>query len=328
MIDFSSLVKKTSAYKIVEGEKKAGRLSHAYLIITADQTFHDEYLKVFAQLIADDNSTRTESLINQKLHPDVIFLPKEKKKGEKATEVMVDDVDFLVSESVIKPIELKKKIFVIERVDRAKERPQNKILKTLEEPPQNVHLILGACADFTLLQTLKSRVKTLTIPTFNEQEIFDVLKTECPDHDKLRSAISCGDGTIGKAYSLYGDKFLESAIDTAIDVLVNMKSSKDVLEFSSKVLELKNNLTEFLAVLELLGRDLLCHVEGKDDLIRNKQSITKTKEAQGFTRGAIIHLLECVVEANKRKIFNANVNMLVEWLLFQILEGKYKWRKL
>ena len=35
-----------------------------------------------------------------------------------------------------------------------------------------------------------------------------------------------------------------------------------------------------------------------------------------------------IEEAKIRKKFNANATMLLEWLLFQILEGKHKWRKL
>ena len=32
MVDFTALIKKTNAYKIVTGEKKADMLSHAYLL--------------------------------------------------------------------------------------------------------------------------------------------------------------------------------------------------------------------------------------------------------------------------------------------------------
>ena len=325
MIDLYSLVKKTSAYKLVEGEKAGGRLSHAYLITTADQTFQLDYLKIFAGLIAvDENSSganRAIKLINEKAHPDVIFFP----KGEK--EVVVEDVDTLVGESVVKPIELTKKVFVVERADKMNARAQNKLLKTLEEPPNGVHIILGASADFNLLPTVKSRVKQVAIPTFSQDEIFSVLSSECVDGDRLLSAISCGDGTVGKAYSLYSDENLATALSLAESVFLDMKSSRDVLEFSNKVSALKCDFSDFLAVLDLLGRDLLCHVEGRDDLIVNKKSFNKTKNADGFNRGALLYMQSAIVEASRRKKFNANNTMLIEWLLFQILEGKFKWRK-
>ena len=45
MIDFYSLIKDTGAYKTVKGEKESGRLSHAYLLLTADKENLTEYLK-------------------------------------------------------------------------------------------------------------------------------------------------------------------------------------------------------------------------------------------------------------------------------------------
>ena len=48
MIDLYSLVKDTSAYLTIKGEKESGRLSHAYLILTADGQNLREYLKIFA----------------------------------------------------------------------------------------------------------------------------------------------------------------------------------------------------------------------------------------------------------------------------------------
>ncbi len=326
MIDLYSLVKNTGAYKLVEGEKGGDRLSHAYLITTLDQTFQSEYLKIFARLIALDEGVsgeeRIKSLIEQKNHPDVIFFP----KGEKDS-VMVEDVNQLICESVIKPIELKRKVFIIERADKMNVRAQNKLLKTLEEPPKNVHIILGAQADFNLLPTVKSRVKQLIIPPFSEEQIYSVLSSECLEEDKLRASIACGDGTVGKAYSLYFDQNLAEAIMLAESVFCDMKTSRDVVEFSNKVSKLKCDFSDFLSVLELLGRDLLMLCEGKEELVVNKKSLNKTKNAEGFNRGALLHLEDSIVEANRRKKFNANNTMLIEWLLFQILEGKYKWRK-
>ena len=132
---------------------------------------------------------------------------------------------------------------------------------------------------------------------------------------------------VGKALSLYGDENLKSITDLAVDILVNMKSSKDLLFYSTKVLSSKCDLSEFLSVLELLLRDMLMISQGKEDLVAAKSAVSALKKAERFKTGAIIHALECITEANKRKKFNANPTMLVEWLLFQILEGKYKWQK-
>ena len=204
---------------------------------------------------------------------------------------------------------------------------QNKLLKTLEEPPESVHIILGATSEFSLLPTIKSRVKKLEIPFFNKQMLKDALKNECEDEIKLENAIACADGTVGKVLSLYGDQNFVKIQELCIDVLVNMQSSKDVLLYSNKITASGVALDEFLSVLQLFLRDILTLCEGREDLVLN-QMVGQLKNVKGFKTGSVLHAIESIAEANKRLKFNANATMLIEWLLFQILEGKYKWQKL
>jgi len=67
--------------------------------------------------------------------------------------------------------------------------------------------------------------------------------------------------------------------------------------------------------------------EGRPELVKDAESYQKIKDAEGYTTGAILNALEKLAEARNRKKFNAGETMLLEWLLFQILEGKYKWQK-
>ena len=327
MIDILSLIRDTGAYKTVVSDKKNGTVSHAYLFLTPDKLMLEEYLKVFAKIICCENeepclSCRTCRLIDEKSFTDVLFYPK------KAGAVLTEDVNSLIEESYLKPTQNEKKVFVICNAETMNASAQNKLLKTLEEPPKNVHIILGATSEFPLLQTIKSRVKKLEIPLFSAQKIISALSADCSDEQKLISAVACGDGTVGKALALYGDENLSTAIELAQDLIVNMKSSAQVLDYSMKISALKIDFSEFLSVLELLLRDLLVSTENGEQLVINKKSFEKTKSAQGFCTGAILHALEKINECYKRKKFNQSETMIIEWLLFQILEGKYKWQKL
>lgn len=327
MTDILSLIKETGAYKTLYGDKKCGTLSHAYLFISPDGDYLKEYLKAFAKLICCDSETpclncRACRLIDSENFPDLLIYP----KNDGA--VLSEDVNSLIEESYLKPIENDKKVFILSHAETMNASAQNKLLKTLEEPPKNVHILIGATSEFPLLPTVKSRVKKLEIPTFSKEKLYEALKEQCPDQDKLLSAISCGDGTLGKAIALYGDENLSSAIELAVDMIVNMKSSAQILDYSVKISALKIELSEFLSVLELLFRDLLVSMEGNESLAINKTALKITKNAQGYCTGAIINALEKITESYKRKKFNQTGTMLIEWLLFQILEGKYKWQKL
>ena len=327
MIDIFSLLKDTGAYKTVYSDKINGTLSHAYLFISPDGENLKEYLKVFARLMCCEEiepcgKCRTCKLIDSENFSDVLIYPK---NGES---VLSEDVVSLIEESYLKPIEIDKKIFILSNAESMNAQAQNKLLKTLEEPPQNVHILIGATSEYPLLSTVKSRVKKLEISAFSKEKLFNALTNECADSERLLSAINCGDGTVGKALALYRDENLATAMELAVDLIVNMKSSANVLDYSVKISALKIDVTEFLSVLELLFRDMLVYMQGKDDLVVNKGVIDKIKKIDGYSTGAVINALEKIGESRLRKKFNQSGTMLIEWLLFQILEGKYKWQKL
>ncbi len=322
MVDLLRLLEGTSAYKTVKSDKAAAKLSHAYLILSADKQNLGEYLKLFAKLIvASPSDARANALIEQGIHPDVLSFPK---SGEA---VLKEDVSAIIEESFLKPIEGERKLFLINNGESMTPSSQNKLLKTLEEPPKNVHIIIGATSEYPLLTTLKSRVKKLVIPPFSEAELFDALKADCVDADRLSEAISCGDGTVGKALALYGDEKLSETVDLAVDTYVNMRSSRDVLEYSVKITG-GSDVKEFLSVLGLINRDYMLFLNGEENAVFNKKTLARVKNAQGFTAGAVIYAADKIAEAEKRISANGNPQAVLEWLLFAILEGKHKWQKL
>lgn len=325
MADLSRLVKNTGAYRIIKGDKQAGRLSHAYLVVCADGINLPEYLNELAKLMVCREAEpcgkcRSCTLIGKGGYPDVMTFP----KGET---VVVDDISLLIEESYLKPIESDVKLFIVNHGETMSAVVQNKLLKTLEEPPANVHILIGATVEYPLLQTVKSRVKRLTISGFSDETLLKALSPECPDEEKLINAIACGDGTVGRAATLYGDNKFSEITELVVDTIVNMRSSRDVLRFSTKITTAKVDVGEFISVTESVLRDMLSGVSGREDLVKNRPVYQRTKTAKGFNAGALIYALDKTVEAQKRKKFNVGGSVLLEWLLFQILEGKFKWQK-
>lgn len=320
------LLKDTAPYKTVFGDKRSGRLSHAYLVICADKAFIKDYLKILARVIVCNEEEpcgfcRNCRLTEEETHPDVYFYPQ---KGDSVT---AEDVADLIEKTNLKPVEGDKKVFVLTGAETMNASAQNKLLKTLEEPPAGVHILIGGTSEYPLLPTVRSRTKKLEIPAFSAEKIIGALKEECPDREKLETAVVLSDGTIGNALALYGDESLAEVTETAIDVLTGMKSSRDVLKYSVKITSLKADTEEFLSVFELLLRDLLAYAEGKDELAQDRRALKRTVKAEGFNTAALIYALEKVTEAKKIKKFNGGGAMLVERLLFSVLEGKHKWQK-
>lgn len=327
MTDFLTLVKSTSAYKTVKNDKENGTLSHAYMIFCRDGENISEYIKILVKLILCENgepcnNCRTCRLIDEENFADVFFYPD---KTSKNISVKAEDVTDLIEESYVKPLESDKKIFVVSHGESMNATAQNKILKILEEPPKNVHIFIGTTSEFSLLPTVKSRMKRLEIPSFSSEVLFSALKGEYPDGERLKDCIACSDGTVGSVKSLYGDERLNAAEDLAADMTLKMASSRDVLKYAGKIAGSCVDIDEFTTILEILYRDMLAELSGGKPI--NPGMLKRVSGRHNFSVGALIYAIEKIEEAKKRKTFNVNATMLIDWLLFQILEGKYKWQK-
>lgn len=310
MLNFFEIIKNTNAYKTVKADKEGAKLSHAYLLLVPDKKFLKEYLATFSKLILGaDKDQRISEMIDKGSYPDLLVYPKNKEA------ILVEDVNALIEESFYKPTENEIKLFVMLNAQTMNAPSQNKLLKTLEEPPKNVVILLGATSEFSLLQTVKSRVKKLELPRLTDEELFSALKIDYADKD-ISVAVSLCDKTLGNAVEILENENVNSAIALAKDVVEKLSSSQMVLDYSIKTSALKIGLNEFLPVLSWAFSQALEMGE-------------KTGEyPNGYKMGSLINALEKITEAQKRLTFNVNLEALLEWLYLQILEGRFKWQKL
>ncbi len=306
------VIRNTNAYKIIYGEKKRGELSHAYLIVCPDGVMLKTYMKLFASLIMCENDgacgeCRPCRLIDKDAYADCDFYPKD---GDK---IKTADIDDLVSKTIIRPIESDIRMFVLVGAENMTAEAQNKILKTLEEPPRNVCILIGATTDNALLPTVKSRVKRLDVPPFSDGEIRRALGDEYPDKAKLESAIALGGGKIGSVIKAYTDGNAEKMQTFCREVLFSMRSSKDVAKYSSKIN--KGNIKDFISILKSEVANLLV----KDN---------RKAEDYGYITGALIAISDMLSEKERALYYNANAVMVADSVLLAILGEKYKWQKL
>lgn len=308
-----SLIQRTPAYKIFSSDVKSGRYSHAYLLVCRDKKYLRGYLKYFAKAVLCERGSncgecRRCRLIEAENFADLKIYPAT--AGDK---IKVEDVENLIEESYVKPVENDKKVFIIDCTDDLSAVCQNKLLKTLEEPPENVILLLGAVSEFTLLSTVLSRVKTLKTGEFTKEELVFALKEDCPDEKRLNLAIENSDGTAGKTEMLYGDERLNELTAFAGELVSGMVKSTDVMRFSDRAVAFKNDFKEFLSVLKQEYYYLLKDGERRTEL--------------GYTEGAVISAIDEITKAEKKTYYNANVQMVADALFLKILENKFKWKQ-
>ena len=80
-----------------------------------------------------------------------------------ADEIGISPIRELEASLALLPVEGGRRVALIERADRMSEPAQNALLKSLEEPPAQTHIILAAADDTSLLPTIRSRCATIRL---------------------------------------------------------------------------------------------------------------------------------------------------------------------
>lgn len=91
-----------------------------------------------------------------KSHPDLLYFPAESKLG-------IAEARKIKEHFSLKPYSAKGRVVVLEDATSLTIEAQNALLKTLEEPPQEAILILGASSEARLLPTILSRCQVIRI---------------------------------------------------------------------------------------------------------------------------------------------------------------------
>ena len=136
----------------------SNRTSHAYIVLggTAQSAFTQE-------LIVEMLGEAHRNKVVRGYHPDVHIVELEinKNTNKLRTEITVDQIRDVLYMSAVLPNEAPRTVIVVETAHLMNANAQNALLKTLEEPPEHVRLILVTDAPNALLATVRSRCVTL-----------------------------------------------------------------------------------------------------------------------------------------------------------------------
>jgi DNA polymerase III subunit delta' len=112
--------------------------------------------EILAAAADDPEDTRRRALLDPSPHPDLVWLV------PRGAQHLVEEVrERVIRASAYRPFEGGKRIFVVEASEAMRDESQNALLKTLEEPPDFVHLILLSSEPEALLETVASRCQVV-----------------------------------------------------------------------------------------------------------------------------------------------------------------------
>ena len=249
-----------------------GKVSHAYIINGEKGMGKRMLAQAFIQTLFCEKHGEDAweecpecGKISRRNHPDVIYiLPEDDKKIPGIDTIR----DKLVSDVYIRPYSREIKVYVIPDADLLNPSCQNAILKTIEEPPEYVRLLLLTENAERLLPTIRSRCIRLDLKpvTGEDDRIKDLLmrEYELPEY-VATSVMQFAQGNIGKALSLAGSDRFQSMLDDVFSLVSHLDSMK-AYEISQKAGSIKKNaseagfdLREYLDLMLLWYRDVLLY---------------------------------------------------------------------
>jgi DNA polymerase-3 subunit delta' len=139
-------------------------------------------------------------------HPDIRVLQRRvnEKTGKLRSEILIEDVRDVLDFLHLKPAESHWRVVIIDAADDLNRNAANAILKMLEEPAARTVLILVSHAPGSLLPTIRSRCRRLTLTPLAEDVLQRALRERCPDAEPadLQAALALAAGSLGQGITL------------------------------------------------------------------------------------------------------------------------------
>lgn len=240
-------------------------LEHAELIEHDDLSLQ-ENLETVAGRERWPSEKRNEDPLLFATHPDfVTFAP-----DGPLRQISIQQTRLLKDRAQYLPNKGSRRIFLIDHVDRANDQAANSLLKTLEEPPPHLILIMTAENAYDLLPTIRSRAVPFSFAPLATEEMRAFVRARGLDEPERRVMLAAG--SPGLAVSLD----LETYDKRRAAMLALLKTAAGVAPFSA-----------WLPVSEAIGRSknekLEFHLKVLYDLLRD---ILILREASGEIRNA------------------------------------------
>ena len=274
---------------------KIGKISHSYLFLGTQGTGKKMIAKEFAKMILCTSEDKYCGVCKSCIECDTDNNPDFSIIEPDGNSIKIDQIREFQKKVSEKPIISQRKVYIINDSDKMTVEAQNCLLKTLEEPPEFVTIILVGTNENAFLSTIKSRCMILHFEEISEEEILKYLEENNQIKINSQIMIKAFQGSIGKAIELKDKQEQYEKIENLIYGLEKM----DVVDLVNKAEFLyssKDDKTEILDYMEVI-----------------LMNIAKTSNKYAQT-------IEIVEQTKKRLAANANYDMSIDNMLFKIWE--------
>lgn len=288
-------------------------LSHAHLIAGEDGIGKSNLANILAKLILNGELDRE--------YVDIINYSSSK------ASFGVDDVRNIIEEVSKKPFEGEKKVIIIHEGNKLTIQAQNALLKTIEEPPIGVHIIILCESLELILDTIKSRCEIYKLTPLTKEELYEYIRIKKFDFNEndIKSAIAFSEGSPGRVDRYFNDNNLKELRSKIIELIrdLNKNNVEIILQHEENFIGLKDNKEEVLNILGGFIRDILIHkeVENKNFIINGDKidDINELTKEMSFRK--LNNMIMTIEEARRNIKSNVSWAMTLRVMLMGFMEG-------
>jgi DNA polymerase-3 subunit delta' len=230
----------------------------------------DLSLESNAALIADREKWTADKRNDDPLvfgsHPDFHTFPPD----GPLRQITIQQMRLLKEHASLKPLKGAWRVFLIDGIDRANPQAANSLLKTLEEPPPHLILILTARNAYDLLPTIRSRSVPFQFGRLREDDMRAFIKARGLDEPERRLALAEGAPGLAVSLDLEAYNRRRTAMLALLKVAGGVAGFDTWLKHADSVAARRTEkLESYLEVLYSLLEDLVLVAHGSAKPLRN-----------------------------------------------------------
>ena len=236
---FDSVIGHYSPKEMLLNDIEKNKVSHAYAFVGPKG--------IGKKLLSDEFAKQLLKTENLNIAVDYKYI----KKLDGKKNILIEQIrKELVDDVYISPAASRYKVYVIDDADDLNSESQNALLKTLEEPPSYVCIILITENIQNFLPTVVSRVKQIKFDKLSNEEITNYCIKNDIENSFTENMLKYIDGSIGKLFNLKDENEMNIFYEAEkIVKCIKAKKELEIIKMLDKVSLKSTNILDYLQYL-------------------------------------------------------------------------------
>lgn len=278
---FENIIGNEPIKKMLEQAITNNKISHSYMFLGISG--------IGKRMLAREFAIKVLKVGDTENIPDLLYIEPD------GNSIKIEQIREMQKRVQEKPIQASKKVYIIDEADKMTKEAQNCLLKTLEEPPEFVTIILIGTNENAFLTTIKSRCMILHFNRIKDEQLKKYLQENYNMQNITQNMLEMYQGSIGKAIYLKDKENIYQELEK-ISEQINTKDLIEIMKSAEILYKEKDEIYEMLDYINIL-------------------LLKKAKEDYRYT-----NCIQIVENTKKRLKQNANYDMSIDNMLFNICE--------